>query len=50
MIRTPQMRRATEMLNRRRIRLVDPDGVVVPKNINMIADYEKLRKVRDDTV
>jgi len=44
------MRRATEMLNRRRIRLVEPDEAAVPKNITTIADYEKFRKVREDTV
>ena len=50
MIRTPGMRRATEMLSRRRIRLVEPDEAAVPRNINTIADYEEFRKVRDDTV
>ena len=50
MIRTPGMLMATEMLNRRRIRLIEPDEAAVPKNINTIADYEEFRKVRDDTV
>ena len=59
MIRTPAAarealsagkRRATEMPNRRRIRLIEPDEAAVPKNINTIADYEEFRKVRDDTV